>query len=222
MRNRLLPGDQYDAIALCSMNAVELIPWAKKGYRCLAVDIQNAEERREYDGGGFIDFSGESVLDLPDDFCKGAMLAFAFPPCTDLASSGARWWKAKEERAPGTLDRAVCFAKRCWELISKANAYALENPIGRLATHWRKPDEKFDPYEYGGYNFGQDAYTKKTCLWTGGRWSTPPKMPVEPVLGSKMHRMPGGGRKKSRNDRSVTPRGWANAVFEHMYGRCLD
>ena len=167
----------------------------------------------------FIDFKGGDIYDLPADFAKGAKLAFGFPPCTDLASSGARWWNGKEKKNPGTLARAVALAKHCFDLISKADAYAMENPIGRLSTHWRKPDEKFDPYQYGGYlsPIGEQ-YTKKTCLWTGGNWTTPPMREVDPVEGSKMHRMPGGGRTKSRNDRSVTPMGWSLATFQHLSG----
>ena len=209
----------YDIISLCSMNGNELRPWAQAGYACVAIDMQNAERREDFEGGGFIDFKGGDIYDLPADFAKGAKLAFGFPPCTDLASSGARWWNGKEKKNPGTLARAVALAKHCFDLISKADAYAMENPIGRLSTHWRKPDEKFDPYQYGGYlsPIGEQ-YTKKTCLWTGGNWTTPPMREVDPVEGSKMHRMPGGGRTKSRNDRSVTPMGWSLATFQHLSG----
>jgi hypothetical protein len=176
----------------------------------------NEKRREDFESGGYIDFVPGDVYKLDSDFCKGARLAFAFPPCTDLASSGARWWKSKEEKNPGTLRRAVKLAKRCWNLIKKADAYVLENPVGRLSTNWRKPDESFNPHEYGGYIDGGDAYTKRTCLWTGGEWESAPTKPVAPVLGSLMHKMPGGGTNKSRNARSVTPRGWSLATFQHM------
>ena len=63
----------------------------------------------------------------------------------------------------------------------------LENPVGVLSSYWRKPDHTFDPCDYGGYlNPAGDAYTKKTCLWTGGGFIMPKKKPVEPVGGSRM------------------------------------
>lgn len=207
----------YDVISLCSMNGNELRPWAKAGYKCVAIDVQNDARREEGENGGFIDFVAGDVYKLADDFCAGAKLAFAFPPCTDLASLGARWWKGKEEKNPGTLDRAIALAARCWDLIQKADAYAMENPVGRLATHWQKWNETFNPCDYGGY-YEADDYTKRTCLWTGGKWSSPPKRWIFPKQGSKMHKMPGGGSQKSRNDRSVTPMGWSIATFQHLNG----
>jgi hypothetical protein len=57
----------------------------------------------------------------------------------------------------------------------------LENPVGVLSSYWRKPDHTFDPCDYGGYlNPAGDAYTKKTCLWTGGGFIMPGKKPVDP------------------------------------------
>ena len=39
---------------------------------------------------------------------------------------------------------------------------AVENPVGIMSTHYRKPDQIIQPY-----NFGDDA-SKKTCLWLKG------------------------------------------------------
>lgn len=58
-----------------------------------------------------------------------------------------------------------------------------------MSTLWRKPDHYFDPYEYGGYLSQiegsyhpkmpyRNAYTKKTCLWTGNGFTMPDTKPV--------------------------------------------
>ena len=99
--------------------------------------------------------------------------------------------------------------------------YLLENPVSTLASYYRKPDYTFNPCDYGGYlTPPRDAYTKKTCLWTGNGFVMPEPKPVEPIEGSKMHLMPPSeGR---ANLRSVTPAGFARAVFESNYPiQCL-
>ena len=116
----------------------------------------------------------------------------AFPPCTDLASSGARWWKGKAESNPDFQVEAAGHAKRC-ALVGDALgcSYYVENPIGALTRLWRKPDYKFDPCDYGGYLPEddmhprwpdvippRDGYRKKTCLWTGGHFRMPTKSVV--------------------------------------------
>lgn len=90
----------------------------------------------------------------------------------------------------------------------------LENPVSTISSYWRKPDFSFNPCDYAGYldHPEDEAYTKKTCLWTGGGFRMPLEKPVEPVLGSKMHMLPPSD---DRGDlRSVTPEGFARAVFQ--------
>jgi hypothetical protein len=82
----------------------------------------------------------------------------AFPPCTHLAVSGARWFPAK--RAAGLQQAAAAF------FMAFTNAdcprVAIENPIGVMSTLYRKPDQIVQPYQ-----FGDDA-SKATCLWLKG------------------------------------------------------
>ena len=81
-------------------------------------------------------------------------LVVAFPPCTDLASSGARWFKDK--RANGRQQRSVEFFMQFTELQMP---WAIENPIGIMSTIFRKPDQIIQPYQFG------HGETKATCLW---------------------------------------------------------
>ena len=79
----------------------------------------------------------------------------AFPPCTHLAVSGARYFKEKQK--DGRQQQAIDF------FMALANApcdkIAIENPVGIMSTKWRKPDQIIQPWQ-----FGHDA-SKKTCLW---------------------------------------------------------
>jgi hypothetical protein len=81
----------------------------------------------------------------------------AFPPCTDLSVSGARWWA---EKGDARRDAAVGFVRALWG--APIPRVAIENPIGRLSTLWRKPDQVVQPWMYG------HGETKATCLWLRG------------------------------------------------------
>jgi hypothetical protein len=92
-------------------------------------------------------------------------MILAFPPCTHLASSGARWWtrpgKAEEQA------RALAFVRSL--LALDCPRIAIENPIGRIGTAIRKPDQIIHPWMFG------HPVTKATCLWLKG---LPPLTPT--------------------------------------------
>ena len=85
-------------------------------------------------------------------------MIIAFPPCTHLASSGAAWFEAKraDGRQQAAIDFFMIFANHPCEKI------AIENPVGIMNTHYRKPDQIIQPWQFG------DAYSKRTCLWLKG------------------------------------------------------
>ena len=58
----------------------------------------------------------------------------AAPPCTHLASSGARWWKPKGKEK---LVEAMSVVDACLRIIflMKPKFWALENPVGRLRRY---------------------------------------------------------------------------------------
>lgn len=110
--------------------------------------------------------------------------------------------------------------------------WMLENPaVNTLNTQWRRPDHTFDPFEYGGYlpevdahpiyptiYPPRDAYPKKTGIWCNEAFVMPPKNPVPIQLINGKRCNPGwyaaGGRNaRTKAIRSVTPRGFAEAVF---------
>jgi hypothetical protein len=82
-------------------------------------------------------------------------LGIFHPDCTFLAVSGARWM-AEEWRQEAQL-AALHFVKALWRF--PIDRIAIENPVGRLSTLWRGPDQYIQPYEFG------DPHRKTTGLW---------------------------------------------------------
>jgi len=79
-------------------------------------------------------------------------LVLAFPPCTHLCVSGARWFKDKEKEQREGMKFFLLFTKlKC--------RWAIENPIGIMSTHYRKPDQIVQPLQFG------HPTRKATCLW---------------------------------------------------------
>jgi len=85
-------------------------------------------------------------------------MIIAFPPCTDLAVSGAAWFeqKRKDGRQQASIDFFMLFTNANCERI------AIENPVGIMSSQWRKPDQIIQPYWFG------DEAQKTTCLWLKG------------------------------------------------------
>ena len=103
----------------------------------------------------------------------------AFPPCTDLASSGARWFSTKKE--DGRQQESMRFFMVFADLECKH--VAIENPIGIMSTEWRRPDQIIQPWQFG------HGETKATCLWLK---NLPPLVPTNIVPGreNRVWRMP--------------------------------
>ena len=153
---------------------------------------------------------------------------FGFPECTDLAVSGAAWFAKKKAINNLFQEEAMTLFYLVESLGNRLSCkWGLENPISVASTLWRKPDFKFHPYEYGGYLpvndthplypeyiSARDAYPKRTCIWSGNGFIEPVKNPVDCAPGySDQHKKLGGKSLKTKNIRSATPRGFAEAVF---------
>jgi len=126
-------------------------------------------------------------------------LLIAFPPCTYLASSGARWFKFRRE-----LQReAITFARML--LRAPIPHVALENPIGVLSSHISKPTQIIQPWQFG------HGETKATCLWLR---NLPKLEPTSIVAGreARIHKMPPSATRAK--DRSRTYAGIAQAMAQ--------
>jgi len=226
-------------LSLYDFTGEALKPWAEAGYKCYAFDIQHpAQGKREnFDGGGCIWYmqmdlwNSGNIRHIQEWFSEeNVVFGMAFPVCTDLAVSGAAHFKAKAERDPEFQIKASNHARWCASLFEALGVpYFIENPVSRLSTLWRKPNYTFHPYEYGeyipdseaehprwpDYIAPKDAYTKKTCLWTGGGFRMPHRLPTcKPTGYSQQHLKLGGKSQRTKDIRSATPRGFARAVYE--------
>jgi hypothetical protein len=126
-------------------------------------------------------------------------LMIAFPPCTHLASSGARWFNDKLPQQ----GEAIWFVRQL--MNAPITRIAIENPIGVLSTQIRKPDQIIQPWQFG------HGETKATCLWLK---NLPKLVPTNIVDGrvARVHReAPGPDRWKNR---SRTYQGIADAMAE--------
>lgn len=89
-------------------------------------------------------------------------IIIAHPPCTHLASSGARHFAAK--RADGRQQSGIDLFMDIEYLCRRHSRFgwAIENPIGIMSRLYRKPDQIIQPWMFG------HPETKATCLWTSG------------------------------------------------------
>lgn len=126
-------------------------------------------------------------------------LLIAFPPCTYLCSSGARWWKQRK----GEQALAARFFMQL--ALAPMSRICIENPVGVMSRFWRKPDQIIQPWMFG------HGETKATCLWLKG---LPKLIPTNVVEGRepRIWKMP---PKANRGlERSRTYAGVAAAMAE--------
>lgn len=143
------------ALFLYDRSTIMAKPWADAGFECWCVDIQHQGDNRE---GNIRRIGADMRWWYPP--AVNYVFAFAFPPCTHLAVSGARWFQAK---GLPCLAEGIELVERGRAICEATGApWGLENPVSVLSSHMGKPDYSFNPCDYG------DPYTKKTCLWTGG------------------------------------------------------
>lgn len=193
-------------------------PWAEAGYRVIRLDIFNDQDFRIPEAGESLAVKADLLHSVPAEMMEPAFLervAFvaAFPPCTHLAVSGARWFKGKGLRA--LADSIHMFATAAEFCEASGAPYLIENPVSTISTYWRKPDHSFHPWHFNALD-SSSSYTKKTCLWTGGGFVMPDPCidPALPVDDKYIHYLGSTAKDDGGHDlRSVTPAGFARAVF---------
>lgn len=229
------------AVFLFDYTGLMALPWAEAGYKCYCFDGQHSEVSVSTLHPNILNVgmwfsnsvSGNSNVIDADKIIEvvgnDVSFVFGFPECTHLAVSGAAHFARKREANPMFQEEAMVLVKLTKHVGEVLGCpWALENPVSVISSKWRKPDYKFHPYEYGrylpvddvhptypDYIKPQDAYPKKTCIWSGNGFVMPGKKPVHCDPGfSNQHKKLGGKSLKTKNIRSATPRGFAQAVLE--------
>jgi len=148
------------ALIACEESQAVCIEFRKLGHEAYSCDILPCS-------GGHPEWHLQQ--DVTELLIKKAHLVIAFPPCTDLAVSGAAWFDQK--RKDGRQQKAISF----FMLFANYNGkIAIENPVGIMSSEWRKPDQIINPYQFG------DDFEQKTCLWLKGLPKLQPTNIVEP------------------------------------------
>jgi hypothetical protein len=208
-----------------------VLPWAEHGFICYCFDLLNDDRVEHFPSGGRITFvQGDLAEEATLNYIRGLQpcLILSFPPCTDLAVSGAKHFSDKLDRNPFKQEQATHLARTAERLGAELGAaWTVENPVSVLSTLWKQPTFAFDPSDYGGYLPSndvhprypkyiapRDAYPKKTCIWLSEGLSRPVPMPVRQEAGlSRQTKLLGGNSLKTKRIRAETPRGFATAFF---------
>jgi site-specific DNA-cytosine methylase len=131
----------------CEYSGVTRNAFAALGHDATSCDILPTDDAgRHYEG------------DVSEILNDGWDMMVAFPPCTHLAVSGARWFKKK--RADGRQQAALDFVRLLMD--APIERIAIENPVSIISSHIRKPDQTIQPWQFG------HGETKRTCLWLKG------------------------------------------------------
>ena len=193
-------------VSLCDLTGNMVRPWADAGYECWCVDTQHSLRNDRTEGNITYTWGDIRSWCPPARIRDRIGIVFAFPPCTHVAVSGARDFRKK--RNVLLRDALELFAA-CEMVAAWSGApYMIENPVGKFSDHMGLPNYTFQPWHFG------DAWTKKTCLWTGNGFVMPLPRFAEPgdeVKPRIWMASPGPNR---ANVRSATPPGFAAAVFE--------
>ena len=104
-------------------------------------------------------------------------LIIAHPPCQFLTNTGnpylnvEKWGEKAIQRAK---DREKAFEFFMQFANADCEKICIENPIGYPNTHYRKPDQIIQPWQFG------HPFTKATCLWLKGLQPLKPKVAEKP------------------------------------------
>jgi len=150
-------------------------------------------------------------------------MIIAFPPCTYLTTTGNRHFSLRmnpPEKVAARIKKRSA-AEKFFLMFANTNCekIAIENPVGYMNTHYRKPNQIIQPYYFG------DPFEKRTCLWLKGL----PKLeqtnvvdtPQRQILrsGKSMPSWYSKGGKDRQKNRSKTFPGIARAIAEQWGGK---
>lgn len=172
----------------CERSGVVREAFTRLGHEALSVDLEPSDLPGNHYQGSILD-----VIEQDWD------MMIAFPPCTHLCVSGARWFKNKKQEQKEAI---MFFLRLAYCHIPKI---AIENPIGIMSTAYRKPDQIIQPWQFG------HGETKATCLWIKG---LPLLKPTNIVQGreARIHKM--APSKDRSYQRAKTYQGIADAMAD--------
>lgn len=233
-----MPTNRGVILSLCDLTGHGVKDWVENGYDAILVDPQHTFDNHcqiiEIKEGHGIITRVDQIIDHPMTWRRirerweEIVFVAAYPPCTDVAVSGARWFEEKAKKDPHFQTKAALIAEQCRTIGNLLGVpWFFENPVSVFSSIFGKAQYTFDPYQYGGYLpeddvhpeypeyiAPRDAYPKTTNLWTSRDFVMPPPKPVEVPEGySTQYNKLGGKSDKTKNIRSATPRGISKAIY---------
>lgn len=154
----------------CEESQIVCIAFRVRGHEAYSCDIEPCS-------GGHPEWHIQD--DVRNHLDDGWDLGIFFPPCTYLTNAGIRWFN-EDKYGDMAIDRkinriqALKFVKHLAN--SKIPKKCIENPVGWLNSHWRKPDQIIHPYMFG------DNESKRTCLWLEKLPLLKPTLIVKPKI----------------------------------------
>ena len=177
-----------NVLIACEFSGIVREEFRKQGHNAWSCDLLPTEIP-----GAHIQRDVRQVLNNEWD------LMIAFPPCTHLAVSGARWFKQKQTEQKTALG----FVRELMD--APIQKICIENPVSIISTKIRKPDQIIQPWMFG------HGETKRTCLWLRNLPKLKPTKIVKGREGRVWKEPPGTDRWKNR---SRTYKGIAKAMAE--------
>ncbi len=129
-------------LVACEFSGIVRDAFIEQGHDAVSCDLLSSEKEGPHIKGDVLKIMG-----------WGWDTMIAFPPCTHLSVSGARWFKDKAR------DQELAVQFFLDMIDADIPKICVENPVGIMSTRLRKPDQYIQPWQYG------HGETKKTCLW---------------------------------------------------------
>lgn len=182
-------------LVACEFSGIVRDAFAARGHDAWSCDLEPTEKPGNHIRGDVF----ELAIDGHEHALNPWDLLIAFPPCTHLCVSGARWFRDKLEEQEQAVGFFMALANAPIERI------VIENPIGIMSTRWRKADQIIQPWQFG------HGETKATCLWLK---NLPQLKATNIVIGrdNRVHREPPGPERWK--NRSRTYQGIADAMAD--------
>lgn len=187
-------------LVACEFSGVVSQAFRDRGHNAISCDLlENLQTGRQFHHTGDV---VQFLKDTPNEWD----LIIAHPPCTYLAVSGNKHYANR----PDLYIPATEFAKQFFEYAPRV---CVENPVGRLSSLWRKPDQYIQPWQFG------HGETKKTGLWLK---NLPLLQPTNIVEGREQKIWKMGPSKNRGFLRSITYQGIADAMAEQWGNLKID
>jgi hypothetical protein len=175
-----------NVLVACEFSGVVRDAFTRKGHNAVSIDLEPTLTEGQHIQGDVLGY-----------LKHGWDLMIAHPPCTYLSLSGNRWYSKETD----LTQKAIDFILQLYN--ADIPQVAVENPVGRISTLWRKPDQYVQPWMFG------HGETKKTGLWLK---NLPLLIATDVVEGRKNVVWKMADSKGRAKRRSITYQGIADAM----------